>query len=247
MSAADTAALEWALRCGERWDRPVTAVTVGRLDALTVLRDALACGATRAVRVDASERTPSASVAAALASVLTELGATMVWCGDCSLDRGSGSVPAYLAAELGFAQALGLVDITIGADRHIGALRRLDGGRREQLHVRDRAVLSVEGSTARLRRAPLSATLESGHASVEVRSIAVGTPHAPAVMAVRPYRPRARVRPAPRGLCAHDRIVALTEQATADSHRELLVLDPAAAADRILAALSEWGYLVGDP
>ncbi len=141
MSVADATALEWALRCGERWDRPVGVVTVGPADARTVLRDGMACGATRAVHVHAAQSPPSASVAAALASVLTELGATTVWCGDYSLDRGSGSVPAYLAAELGFAQALGLVDITIGAGHDIVALRRLDGGRREELRVRDGAVL----------------------------------------------------------------------------------------------------------
>ena len=42
MSDADAAALEWALRCGEAWDRPVTAITAGSAAADAVLREAVA-------------------------------------------------------------------------------------------------------------------------------------------------------------------------------------------------------------
>src|SRR5207344_3285159 len=52
MSAADAAALEWALRAGAAWGQPVLAVTAGPAEADTVLREALAAGASRAIRVD---------------------------------------------------------------------------------------------------------------------------------------------------------------------------------------------------
>ena len=54
-------------------------------------------------------------MAAALAAVLGPVGVSSVWCGDHSLDRGTGAVPAYLAAQLGLAQALGLVDVELEA------------------------------------------------------------------------------------------------------------------------------------
>ena len=77
------------------------------------------------------------------------------------MDRGTGSVPAFLAHELGNAQALGLVEVDTGhaVDRAVdcACVRRLDGGRREVLDVAAPAVLSVEGSVRRLRRAPLAA------------------------------------------------------------------------------------------
>ena len=77
------------------------------------LREALAVGAARAVRIDAPGDVRRATpVAAALATVVA--GATWVVCGDVSADRGSGSVPAFLAAELGVAQALGLVATSTG-------------------------------------------------------------------------------------------------------------------------------------
>ena len=53
MSPADQSALEFALRQAERLGVGATAVTVGPTGADRVLRDALACGATRAVRIDA--------------------------------------------------------------------------------------------------------------------------------------------------------------------------------------------------
>ena len=114
-SAADAAALEWALRAGERWDQPVLAVTAGPPEADRVLREAVAAGATRAVRIDLPTSAPSAVVATAIAAVLGAARITSVWCGDHSLDRGSGAVPAFLAAELGSAQALGLVDVELDA------------------------------------------------------------------------------------------------------------------------------------
>ena len=90
-------------------------------------------------------------------------------CGDVSADRGSGSVPAFVAAELGVAQALGLVErrpATATAARRV--TRRLDGGRREVLAVTAPAVLSVEGAVARLRRASLPAELAARTAPIEV-------------------------------------------------------------------------------
>jgi hypothetical protein len=60
---------------------------------------------------------------------------------------------------------------------------------------------------------------------------------------LRPFRPRARVLPGPSGASALDRIRALTDTAGAASGaHELAVLDPPAAADRILEALAAWGY-----
>ena len=97
-----------------------------------VLREALAAGATGAVRVDLAADAPSEAVAAALAAAPGRRAASC-WCGDLSADRGSGSVPAYLAARLGAAQALGLVAVELGPPGSIAALRRLDGGRRERL------------------------------------------------------------------------------------------------------------------
>jgi electron transfer flavoprotein beta subunit len=239
-SDADEAALEWALRTGTAWDVDVLAVTAGPVAADAILRDAIAAGAARAIRVDVPADAPSETVAAALAPHLA--GCAVVWCGDASVDRGSGSVPAYLAAHLGAAQALGLVAVDLGRD-DITALRRLDGGRRERLRVTAPGVCSVEGSTARLRRAPLAASLAARTAPVEVRTGPAASPARP--VSTRPFRPRARALAAPAGATALDRIATLTASATATAHGQPVALEPAEAADRLLETLRTWGYIDG--
>ena len=100
VSAADEAALEvgahsWRGDAGA--DASVTVATVGPPAAEAALRGAVARGADRAVRVDSPRDLRSDAVAGALAPLAA--GCTWVLCGDYSLDRGSGSVPALIAAH----------------------------------------------------------------------------------------------------------------------------------------------------
>ena len=242
LSSADEAALEWALRCRDAWGSAVTVITVGPLGADGALRHALAAGATDAIRVEAPTHAPSQWVAHELARHLRP--AALIWCGDYSLDRGTGSVPAFLAAECDAAQALGLVHIDLGQPGQLTALRRLDGGRRERISTNATTVLSVEGSTARLRRAPLrallaggsSATITTAHAEQRVESS-----HTESAQ-TRPFRPRSRILPAPVGDNALQRVRSLTDSASPVTSADAIVLDPPAAAQRIIQTLREWGY-----
>lgn len=247
-SSADLAALEWALRLGEHWSLPVLAVTGGPPDADTMLRDAAAAGASRIVRVELPEDVPSAAVAGALAPVLA--GAAVVCCGDASPDRGSGSVPAFLAHELGAAQALGVIDMrTAGAEPGaVLATRRLDRGRRERLRVSAPAVVSVEAAGVRPRRAPLSGVLAARDAAVEVREAPAADsadPTAGRVRTVRrgPYRPRARVLPAPASSDARARVLALTGALDEHVPPRTLAVDPETGAEELLTFLREAGYV----
>jgi electron transfer flavoprotein beta subunit len=243
VSDADRAALELALRLGETWGAEVLAVAAGPAATDTVLRDALAAGATRAVRVDVPAGLPSDAVAAALAPVLT--GAALVCCGDYSPDRGSGSVPGFLAARLGAAQALGCIAVEPdpAAAGSLTLVRRLDGGRRERLAVTAPAVVSVEGSVARLRRAPLAAALRARTATVEVRSAPRGLPAAHGASTLRPYRPRARALPPPTGDDVRHRLLSLTAALSDREPPQVVHATPDEAAERILAALRQWGEL----
>jgi len=241
MSPADQSALEFALQQAAALGHGagVTAVTVGPAGAERVLRDALACGAARAVRIHSARPMQSDDVAAAIAAVIPD--ATWVWCGDYSLDRGSGSVPAFLAGRLAAQQALGIISVSPSSGG-VTATRRLDGGRRELLSVAAPAVVSVEGATAHLRRAGLAALRAAGKAPIEV--VQPSTPAAPYDAVVHPYRPRARALAAPAGDAALDRLRALTDAGAAVSARgEQVTLEPAAAAAKIVDALKAWGYL----
>lgn len=230
-SLADESALEVGLRLADATGDAVTVVTVGPVGAERGLRAALAAGAQRAVRVDAPPSLASEAVAASIATAAPP--ATWIVCGDVSADRGSGSVPAFLAAELGVAQALGLVAVTVGTS--LDAVRRLDGGRREVLHVAGPAVVSVEGGVAALRRASLPAELAARTGAIEVGPGPRGPLAEPA--AVQPYRPRARVLPAPAGSVATRLRDLLGAEADAAATHEIVALEPDEAAERILTAL----------
>jgi electron transfer flavoprotein beta subunit len=250
VSPADRAALEVALTLGEQRGEPVVVMTAGPAGAERALRTAVACGAARVVRIDLPVDAESRDVADSLADEIERLdsnGASVVLCGDYSLDRGTGSVPAYLAHRLGAAQALGLVAVEPAVETArppagaIRATRRLDGGRREVLDVPMPCVLSVEGSVATLRRAGLRQMLESQATTVHVVAATPGR-HATAAV-VTPYRPRARALAAPAGDQALDRLRALTDAGGTSTRGETVVLAPSDAAARIVQALRNWGYL----
>ena len=103
-------------------------------------------------------------------------------------------------------------------------------------------VVSVESSVATLRRAPLRRALAADAADIDHRSIAVADRLvAPSV--VTPFRPRARVLPAPAGDDALDRIRQLTDAAAGTAHGDTVELAPATPPQRIAATLRQWGYL----
>lgn len=248
VSPADRAALEVALTLGEQRGEPVVVLTAGPAGAERALRTAVACGAARVVRIDLPVDAESRDVADALADEIERIdpnGASIVLCGDYSLDRGTGSVPAYLAHRLGAAQALGLVAVHASTGTPgpgmIRTTRRLDGGRREVLDVPSPCVLSVEGSVATLRRAGLRQLLDAQSATVHVVPATPGR-HAVASV-VTPYRPRARALAAPAGAQALDRLRVLTDAAGGSTRGETVALAPREAAARIVQALHDWGYL----
>jgi len=244
ISLADQAALETGLAVAEALNETCSVVTLGPPAAEASLRDALACGAHDVLRIDSSIDIDSSETARLLAAHCAH--SHLIVCGDYSADRGSGSVPALVAARLGRGQALGLIDVQIVGE-NLSVVRRLDGGRREKLSIVGPAVISVEGSVARLRRASLRATLAASEARVDVVvEDGSGSLHRPSEPApIRPYRPRARVVPSPSGLSALDRVRQITDTSSSKGHGETVTLSPADAARRILDSLRAWGY-VGD-
>ena len=267
LSDADAAALEYALVAGERWSAPVAAVTAGPATVDPVLREVAAHGVSvLRIETDGTGPTEPAGELAAdehrlarlvAAAITEELGQPdLVVCGDRSPDRGTGAFPAFLAHELGAAQALGLVAISIGPGGPGGvrgaevlADRRLDAGWRERLRVPLPAVCSVEGAAARLRRAPLDGALAAAELSVPVVRTSVPDPAAAAALDLvrtgvpRPFVPRPRVVPGPEAADPRLRVLELTG-ALDDREPPTIIgpLEPGEAADELLAFLTRHGY-----
>lgn len=258
-SPADHAALEVALRHAERVGADVVVACVGPPAADAMLREAITCGADRAIRIDPGgyeELPDSAEVAGALATLFGDLSSRspkrllLVCCGDWSLDRGSGSVPALLAHFLGVPHALGLVAVrwADAADRAslMECERRLDGGRREVLHVTGPAVVSMEGAVATLRRASLAGVLDARHSTIEVLS----RPMHASVPGVTVERTGSH-RPMPQHTARiaaenpRDRVASVLGVGTERKPPMRVTLDPDAAARLIHEHLLVWGLIQG--
>ncbi|HEV3131315.1 MAG TPA: mycofactocin-associated electron transfer flavoprotein beta subunit [Acidimicrobiales bacterium] len=280
LSAADAAALEHALRAAEAWSGRVLAVAVGPAAIEPVLRDVMALGASvlrvpndaedtehgYALELGGGEQALARTIAASLARFGPP---TLVLCGDRSVDRGTGALPAFLAHELGAAQALGLVGLEVdpsSGGRHpldelpaaLLGERRLDGGWRERLRVPLPAVCSVEGAGTRLRRAALEGALSAGAAPVPVEpptpSVDQPTPLAGPgsedgprsthIGALRPFEPRTRVLPPPASEDPRIRLLALTGALVAHDPPTLIgPLGAVESADELLRFLVRHGYL----
>ena len=266
LSAADGAALEHALRIAASWGGRVLAVSVGPTSIDPVLREVAALGVS-VVRVPADDESDGhryvtelaedeLALARTVAAAIRPFGRPdLVVCGDRSVDRGTGALPAYLAHELGASQALGLVALAVEAPGTLVAERRLDAGWRERLRVRVPAVCSVEGAGVRLRRASLAGALavdgvptpvdrSLGVAEAAGHSSGSGPLH---IGATRPYAPRTRVLPPPVGDDPRVRLLALTGALVAhDPPTVVYPADVAEAADVLLAFLAHHGYLDSD-
>jgi electron transfer flavoprotein beta subunit len=274
LSAADEAAVEHALRIAEAWSARVMVVTAGPTAADDTLREMMALGC-QVMRIpwpaDDGGLTGHAAgdgglgsahsfvdevggderaVAKAVAAGMEAAGPpALVICGDHSSDRGTGAFPAFVAHELGAAQALGLVDLQADTGGVL-AERRLDGGRRERLRVPQPAVCSVEGAGMRLRRASLPATLAVGGTAVPTAAAATlttGGRAGPVTLGPSvPYRPRTRVIPPPDG-AARQRLLSLTGALVAHEPPTIIgPVDASEAADALLAFLARHGYLDDD-
>jgi len=255
-SPADFAALEHALRLAERWHAVVIAATVGPPAAGALLRTALAAGADGALRVEHAGRADGTDPirlvggdpgpAAALAAALRHHYGTpdLVMCGDRTTDRGTGSFPAFLAAQLNAQQALGAVHIEPGDDGALRVTRRLDGGRREVLRANGPIVVSVEAAGVRLRRASLPTVLAGQQAPISVaRPMRAMTAPRVRTLAAHPYRPRPQEMLRPTGATI-DRLHELTGALTEQTPPTVIgPLDPGQAAEELLGYLRRHGYL----
>lgn len=170
INPADESALELALRLrGEAGT--VTALTVGPACADSALRDALAAGADRVVRLwddGWSETTPFSTAALLAAALRAEVLPDLILCGTRSADRGSGQVPSMLAEILGWPVVTDLTRLELRADQAV-VQRRLDRGAREVVEVRLPAVFALEPGLVRLRHASLPRLMAAQRTVISVR------------------------------------------------------------------------------
>ena len=138
----DESAIEQALQLTEQHGGEVTIVSLGPSRVEKSIRDALAMGAHKAIRLD-TDRIPTdpAATAHALAQVIRDGGFDLVLTGQQAIDDDNGQVPSYLGQLLGWAAVTGIEALQLDGEQGT-ALREFEGGR-AKVSFRLPAVLGV--------------------------------------------------------------------------------------------------------
>jgi electron transfer flavoprotein beta subunit len=252
LDPADAAALEVALQLRSRGDS-VMALTVGPVEAESVLREALAAGADTVLRLWDETRTttkPAVTSVMLAAALRTEGLPDLVLCGWRSLARGSGKLPALLAEYLNWPVVTDITHLEIQAAR-VSFQRRLARGARSEGEVTMPAVLAIAAENLRLRYAGLPGLMQARRASIPVRDLPdLGLSPldlrfpASTVHAATPPRPRPRTIFIPDGnLPPHERIGQIMSAGVTRSASQLIEGPPEEVADAIIAFLDERGFL----
>ncbi len=152
----DAYALEEALRQKEKHGGEVVAITAGPARAQTVLREALAKGADRAIHLEDDKfvQLDSANTARAIAAAVEEENFELIVTGLQSDDFGAAQTGVLLAEVLGLPHAT----IIIGIDKTetgVTLKRELEAGHYQHIDLPLPAVLTIQSGINKLRYATL--------------------------------------------------------------------------------------------
>ena len=170
MSPYDEFAVEVALQHREASGGEVTALTLGGAGADKVLKDAKAIGVDHIVRIDSDGDHDSNSLQTAIASVLSELGAEIVYCGKSAADTGAGSTGPGLAERMGWASVSNVTAVAF--DGGITVVAPSEGGD-ARISVPIPAVISCDKGNMKVRKPNVKGIMQAKKAKVDVKSVAI--------------------------------------------------------------------------
>jgi electron transfer flavoprotein beta subunit len=189
MNEPDQYALEEALRLRERHKGEVVVCSAGPARAATVIREALARGADRAIHVE-DERvggSDAAVIADGLASAMREEAFDLVLTGLQSDDQGFAQTGVVLAERLGIAHATIIMEVQV-ADGGLRVKRELEGGWFQWVALPLPALLTIQSGINTLRYATLKGIMAAK--KKEIRRVpAPSAAGAPAQTILRLYTP----------------------------------------------------------
>ncbi len=252
LDPCDAAALELALGLKDSLKAEITLASIGPEGVEAYLRDGLAAGADKAVRLADDDPEPSPHRKARLLAQTARLyGADIIFTGARSLDTGSGQVGPLAAGWLGWPCCGYVTGLDSAAEKDgLILLKDIGRGERERVRCQPPAVITVRGE-GRLPYAPLDSLIASRTAGIEVLTLAdLGL--ATAALAEEPARvttiayPRPRPRKAPpldSSLPAFYRILQLLEGGIARRQGRMLPGDSEAVAGQLFDLLKEEGVI----
>jgi electron transfer flavoprotein beta subunit len=229
----------------------ITAVSIGPGRLESYLRDALALGADRAIRICDEEPATPYRKAVLLAGAAARWCADIVFTGARSLDTGNGQVAALVAARLGWPCVLDAVSLEMEpVEKNIVLVRDIGRGEREKVRCPLPAVVAFKGE-GKLPYATLDRLIESRQAPVAVLT--------PVDLGISPLElkddpthasglvfPRPRLRKAPpldSSLPAFERILQLLEGGISRRRGLMLTGDTDQMVEHLFELLKEAGAL----
>lgn len=252
----DLCAVEEAVQLKEkRGEGEIIAISLGPPAAEKALRDCLARGADRAVRVwdEALEQWNPHITALVLAKAIRREKYDLILCGAASADEGSGQVGPAIAEILGLPQASGIVSLELSPDgRKAKVRRKLGRGEQEIVECSLPALFTVEAmSTPRYPSLP--AYMEALRAPIHQESFhSLGiTNHSQSLLlsslkliGTMPPRPRPRKIFTPDSkLPAFQRIGLILSGGAAVKKPRIIKTNPQESAEEIIRFLQDKGIL----
>jgi electron transfer flavoprotein beta subunit len=228
---ADALAVALSIRNGEN-SVDIIAISIGPERVEKYLRESLAIGATKAVRIwdEGFIDLSSYQRAKVLAGAISILNADLVLTGAKSLDIASGLVGPYLAAWLNLPCICEAVAFhSEGAKKCITVTRNINRGIREKVLTTLPAVITIAGQSRPLPYASLDKLLESKETPVElltledlgITPLELSRDHNRVTRLSAP-KPRPRKVPYDSSLPAFDRILALLKGGITKRRGEIL-------------------------
>ena len=176
MNPYDEFAIEAALQLREKaGEGEVVVISLGGAGVPTILRNALAMGADRAVHLKSDVASPDGlSVSRALAEAIRALSPSLVWLGKQAVDDDAGQVGPMLG------ELLGLPCVTVVAAFELSGTsakveREIEGGR-EVLDVPLPAVMTADKGLNQPRYASLKGIMAAKKKPIEERAAELGPP-----------------------------------------------------------------------
>jgi electron transfer flavoprotein beta subunit len=248
----DAFALALALDLKSR-DSEITLVSIGPERVEDYLRNGLALGVNRAVRIwseDFGTLSPYRK-ARLLTGAVTLLGADLVLTGTRSLDTASGVIGPLVAAWLGLPGVTGVTGLEIEeGQKSVFLVRDIGRGERQKVLCPLPAVVAVKGE-GRLPYASLDRLIESRYSEIRqlspadlpVSPAALKSDPAEAIDLVFPRPAPRRVPPLDSSLPAFYRILQLLEGGISQRKNRMLQGTPVELADRLFELLKEAGVV----
>ena len=169
MNEPDAYALEEALRLKEQHGGEVVVCSAGPARAAQVVREALARGADRAIRVegDGLAAADASMVAEALAGAVRDEQFDLVLTGLQSDDQGFAQTGVVLAELLGIPHATIIMEVQV-AEGRLRVKRELEGGWFQWVSMPTPALLTIQSGINQLRYATLKGIMAAKRKDVRV-------------------------------------------------------------------------------